>query len=437
MKHTKVQAAQWAALVATMITAAPAMAQNVTTYVPEGEVTKGKSELARQGWDGLLKGSGSVSIAQNSSVVGQVDGFSMLFGFNVTGGLDYLYDRHELRNTFSLSENFARTPALDEFLKTNDVLEVESLYNYFLFDWLGPYARLDVKTNVLKTEDVRAEAVDYQINRVDGTTEVRTGQTRMELNGGFKPVSLSQSIGISADPLRDKALAVSLRVGGGARETLAKGALVLDDNADTATILEFKELDNVYQAGAEGFLGLRGSMEGGRLSYEAGGSILFPFLNNDDQNRSASELMRIATKAQVNISVFTWMSINYSFSAINDPQLIDAWQVQNNLLLTVQYTLIERSDVPKIGASGAELEAERKKEAAEEAADEAKAKAAEEKAKAAEAAAKAEEAAKQAEAEKAAADEAARKAAEEQKNAIEAEKKANEVAPANPEQPKP
>lgn len=422
------RSARWLVFCGAMFAATPAMAQGITTYVPEGDVSKGGKDLPRQGWDGLLKGAASVSIAQNSGVIGQVDGFSMLVGFNVTGGLDYLYDRHELRNTLSVTENFARTPALDEFLKTNDVLELESLYTYFFLDWLGPYARLDMKTNILATEDVRAEAVDYQITKLDKTTETRTQQTRLELNGAFNPIAFSQSVGISADPSRDKAFSLSLRVGGGARETLAKGALVLGDNKDTPQ-LEFTELDNVYQAGAEAFLGLRGVMDGGRLSYEAGGSVLVPFINNDADDRSAGELTRIATKAALNISVFTWMSINYSFSAINDPQLVEGWQVQNNLLFNFQYTFIERSDVPKIGASGAELEAERKKEAADEAAEEAKAKAAEEKAKADAAAKEAEEAAKKAEAEKAAAEEAARKAAE-------AEKKANEQ-PANPVQPQP
>jgi hypothetical protein len=419
---------RWMAFTGATICASPAMAQQITQYVPEGEV-KAKSELPRQGWDGLLKGAASVSIAQNSNVVGQVDGFSMLVGFNITGGLDYLYDRHELRNTLSISENFARTPAIDEFLKTNDVLEIESLYNYFLFDWLGPYARLDLKTNILATEDVRLDATNYAIARLDGTTDQVASVNRIELNGRFNPLTLSQSVGISADPARDKAFSLSLRVGGGARETFAKGALVLNDNADTANVIELKELDDVYQAGAEGFLGMRGVMDGGRLSYEAGASLLLPFLNNDDKNRSATELMRIATKAQVNISVFTWMSINYSFSAINDPQLLDKWQVQNNLLLTFQYTFIERSDVPKIGASGAELEAERRKKAAEEA----KEKAEEEAKKAAEAKA----AAKKAEEEKAAAEEAARKAEEEAKKAAEAEKKAADPNAPAPNQSQP
>jgi hypothetical protein len=416
------KALRFAATTSLCLLATPALAQNVTTYVPEKAAdTAKKSEVARQGWDGMLRGAASVSIAQNSSVVGQVDGFSMLVGFNVTGGLDYLYDAHELRNTFSITENFARTPVMDEFLKTNDVFQIESIYNYFFLDWLGPYARLEITTNLLPTEDIQADPVDYVINRADGSTETINAR-RLELNGSFKPLTFNQSVGISADPVRDKAFSLALRLGGGARETFAAGALVLADNAATPE-REFKELQNVYQAGAEAFLGIRGSLEGGRLNYEAGTSILLPFLNNDPQNRSATELMRVAAKAQLNISVFTWMSITYSFVAINDPQLIEAWQVQNNLLFNFQYNFIERSDVPKVGESGEPLEERRKREA-----EEAAKKAAEEAAKAEAEKQAAIEAAKKAEEERKAAEEAAQKAEEERK-ALEAQPNAQPPQP--------
>jgi len=36
----------------------------------------------------------------------------------------------------------------------------------------------------------------------------------------------------------------------------------------------------------------------------------------------------------------SWASLDYSFKAIREPQLLDKWQVQNNLLLSFAYTLV-------------------------------------------------------------------------------------------------
>src|SRR5262245_30939219 len=96
-----------------------------------GEVT-GAEQTDPQGWAAFLAVTSTISLTSNSSVVGQVDGFSTLFGIGVTGGTDYVDGPHLLRSSLTVNESFARTPVIDEFVKTNDAVKLEGLYNYFV-----------------------------------------------------------------------------------------------------------------------------------------------------------------------------------------------------------------------------------------------------------------------------------------------------------------
>ncbi len=374
---------------------AQAEADRAAVYVPEDKIKEIDIE-DRKGVDGLLSVNGNVNLVQNDSVVGQVDGFSLLFGLGIKGGIDWINGRHEFRNTLTIDESWARTPVLDEFVKNNDEIALEALYNYFFLDWAGAFARLQFTSALLPTEDVRAEPVTFVIARNDGTTDTIADTTRVELADSFEPFSMYQSGGLFAEPLQKDAISISIRTGIGARETFADGVLVLDDD-DATPEIEAKELSNVFQGGAEAFLGFSGNAYENRLSYEAGASVLVPFLNNDDQGRSAGELTRYAVTAAANFSVFSWMGLSYKLKVISDPQLLEEVQIQNNLLLSFSYTFVERSDPPPAPtpdpAEEKLKEAEAQAEEAKKRAEEAEARAAEAEKRAAEAEAAAQEAA--------------------------------------------
>ena len=382
------------------IIAQPVFAQSgddVTEFVPQGEIAQAK-DGPRQGWDGAFSLAANVSVSQNSHVVGQVDGFSLLLGVSLLGGLDYILGKHEFRNTLTLTESWARTTVIDEFIKTNDVLTLESLYNYFLLERFGVFGRLNLDTSILPAEDVTAETVNYRIIRRDGTLDAATTSTdRLRVSDPFQPVTLAESVGVFYEPFKSEAFAVSLRAGVGARETFARGALTADDDAATPDV-EVRELDNVFQGGVEVFGGIKGKAMEKRITYSVGADIMIPVLNNDSMNRGALDLTVLGFAASTRLSVFEWMAVNYVFRVRNDPQLVDEVQVQNNLLLTFKYDFIERNKVPEkpkvdpklAAAEKAAAEAADRAEKAEEAAKaaEARAKAAEDRAKAAEDAAK-------------------------------------------------
>jgi hypothetical protein len=300
----------------------------------------------RPGLDGRFGIKGSFNLVSNSNVIGQNDGTSLLLSGSLLGGLDFIEGRHEVRNTLTWNTSWARTPVIDEFVKNYDTIELEDIYSYYVTEWFGPYGRLSFKSSLFETNRVTADQRDYAISRLDGSTDTQTTD-RLELADPFEPFELTQSVGLFTNPVREQAIDLSLRVGFGARQALAEGTLVVQDDEAT-DVIEVVEIDDAIQAGFEGFLGVEGDFPEQRTSYRAGFEALIPVANNDDTGRSGLELTRWGLNAGVTYSMFDWLGLSYDLRLLRDPQLLDKTQVQNSVLLTFQYTFFEQDEADEV-----------------------------------------------------------------------------------------
>ena len=292
------------------------------------------------GLHGSFDVEGSFNLVSNRNRIGQNDGTSMHVGGGFNGQLDYLSGDHRLRNRLNYDGSWARTPKLEQFVKNNDSVDFESLYYYQLLDWLGPFGRFNLQTAAFATDSITATEVDYFVTYADGHEE-RMTTDRLRLADPFRPIELFESAGIAAEPVRETPVTLTTRTGFGARQTFASGVFVLQDDVDTEAETEVTELANTFQAGAEAFVGLEGSFDDQRVRYRAGATGLIPFINNDDTGRSALELTRLGFTGEARVDIFDWMGLRYNVLVLNDPQLLDEVQVQNSLLLTFNYTLLD------------------------------------------------------------------------------------------------
>jgi hypothetical protein len=336
------------ALVAAGAGTAAAQAQ----LVPVGDMT-GPSEDDVPTWNPSLAATATISLVSNRNVVGQVDGFSTLFGLGLVGGLDYVKERHVLHNTLSISESFARTPVIDEFVKTNDVVKLEGLYNYFVTKRFGAYGRLSLETSAFPADDVRGVPTSWvEKPRNPGDPVILLDQMsfRQRLASSLAPFTINESAGGFAEPLHTDRLALMVRAGVGGRHTFADSVLLIDDDSATPEV-ELLRLANVHQLGVEGFAGANGKMKDGKVTYKAGLSVLIPFVNNDDYDRSATALTRVGFESAVSFNMYEWLSVVYSLNITRDPQLFpdgnEKLQVQNNLLLTFQYAFVDKKTKAK------------------------------------------------------------------------------------------
>jgi hypothetical protein len=347
------------------------LARAQAKVVPKDETLKGAGEEDLEGWNPSLAGTATVNLVSNSNVVGQVDGFSTLLGLGVVGGADYVRDEHLFRGTLSITESFARTPVVDEFVKTNDVVQLEGLYNYFVQKHLGLFGRSSISTSAFAAEDVRGVATTW-VEKTDPVTPLTTGGFRQRLADPFSPFTVAESAGVFADPVDEAKLSLSLRAGLGGRHTLAEGVLLIDDDKATPEV-ELLRLANVHQLGFEAFAGAAGKLKDGKLAYRAGLAVLAPIVNNDKFDRGVGALTRIGFESSVTFNVYEWMSLVYSLNVTRDPQLFpegdELLQVQNNLLLTFKYALVEKARKKKepTAAEKELAEAKARAEAAEQA----------------------------------------------------------------------
>lgn len=338
-------------LVAVLGAPAGALAQDETVPDPVSdetvtEVTEHEDAADDFGWDVYLRTGLSFSLAASSKVIGAVDGNTWTLGGNLHFGWYYTTRQHEWRNDLRVSEAFARTPIIDEWVKSSDEVDFLSLYFYRLehIPWFGPFARFRLTAPAFIGLDVRPQTETYSIARADGTVDTVTND-RLHLTDSFRPLTLRETVGVFFSPETPEYAQFEALVGFGARETFADGQLVLADDGDTPE-LEIAELKSLTQAGSEIILDFTGQVDEGRVAYSAHAGFMTPFINDlaASDNRSAFELTNIDLKATLSIRPYDWLSVDYELRVLREPQLLDEFQVTNQLLVGIAYTLIERQN---------------------------------------------------------------------------------------------
>ena len=305
-------------------------------YIPDKkEILAAKKK--DDGWKPALRFGASLSLGSNSNVVGQSDGYTMAGNFQIDGGLDFFRGPHEWRNTLKITEAFAHTPTVGEFVKSNDVFDFNTIYLYHLkrYPWIGPYAKFSLSTALFPGYDIRGAETTYRITNVDGNTFNSTAD-RLHLSRALSPMTLKETAGAFAQPIDKDHLKLEVKLGFGARHTFADGQYAINDDAATDGIIEVKELQSVHQGGPVLDLGMRGDLKEKLIIYSLGAEAMVPVISSreDPDGRGSMELINLLFEAGLTFKLASWISIDYTFKALREPQVVDKFQIQNNLLLT-------------------------------------------------------------------------------------------------------
>ncbi|MFO0756153.1 MAG: hypothetical protein U0359_06660 [Byssovorax sp.] len=289
---------------------------------------------------GLILGA-TLNVVDNRDVVGQPVGTGFSGGYLIDGSVDYNNDKHEWRNALLMSAGTTRTPAVSAWIKTRDTARFETIYLYHAAPWIGPFGRFALDTQMFPGSDPQAKVTTYNIARADGTTETLSG-TRLHLSDWFQPLTLKQSLGVFVQPLDQERIHLEGRLGAGAQEVFADGALALADKAETPDFVEVKELKSFQQLGAEALIEAKGLFPKAKISYKAGVGVMVPFVRSEQEagdTRGPFELTNLDMIGNLSFKIVEWASLDYQLRVLRQPQLVDAWQVSNNLLLTMGLAL--------------------------------------------------------------------------------------------------
>ncbi|MEO7331116.1 MAG: DUF3078 domain-containing protein, partial [Minicystis sp.] len=308
-------------------------AQYVAPPAPDAERKNGVAP-------GLILGA-TLNVVDNRDVVGQPVGTGVSAGYLLDASVNYNQDKHEWRNALLMSTGTTRTPAIRAWLKTRDTARFETIYLYHVAPWIGPFVRFAVDTQLFPGNDPQGKVTTYSITKADGTNETFTG-TRLHLSNWLQPLTLKQSAGVFVQPYEKEKLHIEGRLGAGAQEVFADGALALSDKAETPDVVEVKELYTFQQLGAEALVEASGTFRKEKISYKAGVGVMVPFVRSDqkaDDPRGAFELTNVDIIGNLSFKVVEWASLDYQLRVLRQPQLVDAWQISNNLLLTIGLAL--------------------------------------------------------------------------------------------------
>jgi hypothetical protein len=332
-----------AALLAMTALTGTAVAQDDPGYIPE-EVAAAAEEVDT-GWDPSLSASANFSLASNKNVVGNVDGMTLSLGLMLNGSLKYLStDRvHEWQNNLSWALGATRTPTVPVFGKSLDELDFETMYLIHLkkAPWFGPFVGLSLDTTLLPTDYITAEQVGIERHEIDGTvssTHTYDAMEKIPLTPTLAPTSLRESLGVFATPLEREPIAIEIRTGVGAWETFTRNGFVIADD-DTTDVLELQRLQDSVQLGAELNLTATGQFKDS-VTYTARVALMQPFVHNAETELEGFELLNTEFEFLLGIRLTKWASLDYQFKAFRTPLVLDDFQIQNGLLLSVNANLI-------------------------------------------------------------------------------------------------
>ena len=350
--------------------AVPGSATAIQAVTPTyADKTDFKAPRKATGWDPRVSIGGTLSFANNNNVAGQVSGTSFALGLKLDAAIDYNQGDHEWRNTVQLGAGITRTPIVDEFVKTNDLLNLETTYLYHVVDWFGPFVRGQMFTTMFPGREIHTGAQGYRVTELDGHTSDLAGKksadctvpmgspattplpptchTSLSLSDGFRPLTFKESVGLFVQPFQSEPATFELRAALGAQEVIAANQLTLSAVPDPAgKVVTLTRLGNANQAGPELAVSVWGSVVDKRVFYKVNADVMTPALHSalpiqastsatpGPDTRNAFSLTNILLDATVSFKLVDWASLDYQFRAIRQPQVVDVFQIQNSLLLT-------------------------------------------------------------------------------------------------------
>ncbi|MCP4599420.1 MAG: hypothetical protein GY847_02605 [Proteobacteria bacterium] len=364
----------WTMILTFVLGAGNALAQDGGDAQPDlvPDSAEGLDEGTQPGWHPLLKASFNFALGHNSNVPGNVDGSNLNFGYLINGGLGYLNDtkEHEWLNALLWQLGYTRTPVVDALIKSVDGIDFKSTYLYHIpaIPWFGPFVAFRMSTPMLPGYDIRpgdsnvlklspteeqqfdddGNLVDEDGNAIDANHErVDTilGGNNINLTGPFAPLTLRESLGLFAIPVDKKAFKLDIRLGFGIWETFARDGYLVEDNEDTAEILELRQMQDPVQAGPE--LGFTASgLIRDNVTYAFNALLMQPVYHNADTDLEGFELLNAEFEFLLGIKLWEWASLDYSFKAYKQPLIVDDWQIQNGLLFSVNFSIVEAPPPP-------------------------------------------------------------------------------------------
>ncbi|HKE14706.1 MAG TPA: ABC-type transport auxiliary lipoprotein family protein [Kofleriaceae bacterium] len=250
---------------------------------------------------------------RRSDEIGEEKGWRISFRAFFDGAVRYLRGRHLWHTQLELEEGQTRLPDQSDFQSDTDRLFFHTIYTYQLLSWFGPYARFGLETKFFTRYQNFDEPTDIVELDEDGMpVRTLTGVSRVRLGSTFAPLSLKEGAGGNFRLLRNRFAELDLRLGFGARQTVAEDLFVFEEDLMGGPSGRLIPVVSSSVEGIEGTLvGLGRLTRFVTLSTEVDG--LVPVTGDD--------LAVVTSRNQIAVRLASFLSLNYRFNVTRDPNL--------------------------------------------------------------------------------------------------------------------
>ncbi len=334
----------WWLVIFSLICGAEARAQDKVATDDMEKATL-KDEKKEEGWKAKANVGLTGSVSSNRMFVGAEEGTSIQIGTVIALGADLERGQHRWENALGIQLAGSKTPQISRFVKSSDVLDLSSTYFYTLesVSWFGMFGRLKLSTQLLPTKLVRS--LPYTVVRLDDQgveigRDMVDAQAGIATTGAFEPLMLRESLGIFVNPVESDTFSFKLKLGGAAQEIAARhGFVVLADDGAAAT-LTLQQVQSTFELGAELGFASNGTLVPEVLSWKLNVDLFQPFVTTANTDLSTIGQLNAEVVLGVSLKIVKWLSLEYLLTAKRIPLILDAWQIQNLLVLSAGFDLI-------------------------------------------------------------------------------------------------
>lgn len=308
----------------------------------------------------------SASYMHNHSVAGKADGHYFQTDADIVFNYKYKKDIHEVLTDLNWKEGVSYTPAFDGWVIANDLFKVDFRYNLMFHKIAGYYLKAGLETHILPGYDYRSDDTTYQsveleeVKVTDPETQEEKTETRnVQLAAGRKfktaksgkPLYLTEGTGIFVRPVEREEANLEIYAGLAGREVFVGNTWVVDTYEDDIATL--KQLNNVYEVGAEAGLTLKGYLKDRVVAYDFMAKVIKPFYMPDEtkdnyravkddgtlDDYSELDSLQFETRLRLDFNVHKYVAFNYELNVKRDYAVVREWQVSNALYLSIFYEL--------------------------------------------------------------------------------------------------
>ena len=317
----------------------------------------------------------SGSYMHNWHVSGKADGHYAQADANIVFNYKYKKDIHEVLTDLNWKEGISYAPAVfDGVAIANDLFKVDFRYNLMFHKIAGYYLKASLETHILPGYDYRADDTDYVDvleteeedsgkkddagEKIMQTKRLAKGKRSFKTAKSGKPLYLTEGTGIFVRPVEKEEANLEIYAGLAGREVWVGDTWVLDSFDEGSNgepnLAKLKQLNTVYEVGAEAGLTLKGFLKDRVVAYDFMAKVIKPFYMPDEtkdnyravkedgsglEDYSELDSLQFETRLRLDFNVHKYVAFNYELNVKRDYAVVREWQVSNALYLSVFYEL--------------------------------------------------------------------------------------------------